>query len=306
MLADYYPKRLRGRVFAVFFAAIPIGSALGYVLGGIVGARHGWRAAFFVAGLPGLLLAALTLLVRDPVRGVQDEEEKVEPGRSLAATYLGLLRNGPYSLTVLGYAAYTFALGGMAFWMPSFLERVRALPHEQATQVFGAVVVVTGFVGTFLGGWLGDLFLKRSAQAYLWVSGIATLLAVPLVAIALTDVRPAVYWPAMAISELLLFVSTGPINSAIVNVVSPGERATAVAVSIFAIHFLGDVPSPVIIGTLSDAYARYFNPAEAVTSTVYQAAGLQRAIYLVPVAVAVAGLIWSAAAWRGRGRGPTS
>ena len=287
LLADYYPKSRRGRVFAVFFVAIPVGSALGYVVGGLVGHRWGWRAAFYVAGLPGLLLALTCLGLPDPPRGSQDEEGTREgPPPSTRQVYRDLFRNVPYLLVVLGYAAYTFAIGGLAFWAPAFLERIRGVPKSQATVEFGAIVVVTGLAGTFAGGWLGDHFLKRWKEAYLWVSGVATLLAVPAAVLALAAPSRSVYLPAIVVTEILLFVSTGPVNSAIVNVVSPRERASAVALSIFAMHILGDVPSPPLIGALSEA------------------SDLGRAVLVVPVAIAAAGAVWTWAAWRGeRGKG---
>ena len=286
MLADSYPKAQRGRVFAIFFSAIPIGTALGYVVGGFVDRHFGWRAAFFVAGLPGLLLALMAYLLKDPPRGAQDGEEV--PGgapspRSAGAlgAYRDVLRNPLYRLTVLGYAAYTFAVGGLAIWMPGFLERTRGVPKQEATVTFGAIVVVTGFTGTFLGGWLGDRLLPRLRQSYLWVSGAATLVAAPLAATALLSRSPGVFYGAMVLAEVLLFMSTGPVNSAIVNVVAPGERATAVALSILTIHVLGDVPSPPLIGVISDH------------------SSLDRALLVVPAAIVVAGLIWMYAAWRG-------
>jgi len=292
LLADYFDRDRRGRVFAIFFAAIPIGSALGYIVGGLVDHYFGWRQAFFVAGVPGLVLAVLALRLYDPPRGAQDPESapasaghSISVGRAARAAYAALLRNRPYVLTVLGYAAYTFAIGALAFWTPSFLERIRGIPKAQATVQFGAVVVVTGFVGTYTGGWIGDYYLRTSRQAYLWVSGIATLAAAPLTLVALAVARPPVYWAAMVAAELLLFASTGPINSAIVNVVPPAIRATAVALSIFAIHILGDVPSPWLVGVLSDART------------------LGEAVLIIPVAVLAGGLIWTYAAWRGERTG---
>ena len=284
LLADTFPKARRGRVFAIFFSAIPIGSALGFVLGGAVDHAYGWRAAFYVAGLPGLLLALAALTIPDPPRCAQDDDQPAPrngPAPTTLGIYRDLIRNVPYVLTVLGYAAYTFAIGGLAFWVPAFLERVRGVPKAQATIQFGAIVVVTGFVGTFAGGWLGDALLGRFKESYLWVSGIATLLAAPAAVVALASPSRAVYLPAIVVAELLLFASTGPVNSAIVNVVAPTERASAVALSIFAMHLLGDVPSPALIGALSDA------------------SGLLRAILIVPAAVLAAGAIWTWAAWRG-------
>ncbi len=286
LLADYFPVEQRGRVFAVFSAAIPIGSAAGYVLGGAVDHWLGWRAAFFVAGVPGLLLAWLTSRLYDPPRGGQEGVAAQAAGHGAIggqarAAYAALLRNAPYVLIVLGYAAYTFALGALAFWTPAFLERERGLARTDATVQFGVIVVITGFLGTFIGGWLGDRLLPRLRESYLWVSGIATLAAVPFAWIAFTAHDRWAYTAAFVIAEILVFVSTGPVNSAIINVVEPDRRATAVALSILAIHLLGDVPSPPLIGFVSDH------------------SSLGRALLILPFAFAAAGLIWTWAAWRG-------
>ena len=303
MLADYFPKAQRGRVFAIFFAAIPIGSALGYVLGGKVDVAYGWRAAFLVAGLPGLVLAGLCLLLRDPERGAEDAGDAGEndsdaaaghgghgghggpAGKAAPGVYRALLANPAYVSVVLGYAAYTFALGGIAAWMPAFLERERGFTHTEATVQFGGIVVVTGFIGTFVGGWLGDVVAKRNPQGYLWVSGISTLLAAPFAYLAFQATDHTVELGALAVAEVLIFLSTGPINSAIVNVVAPDMRATAMAMSILAIHLLGDVPSPTLIGVISDR------------------SSLASAVLVVPVAVVVGGVIWCAAAFVGGKRG---
>ena len=277
LLADYYPRSRRGRVFSIFFAAIPIGAALSYVVSGQIDVHYGWRSAFFVAGVPGLVLAALALRLYDPPRGVQDPEHP----RAAGGAYAALRRNRPYILTVLGYAAYTFALGGMAVFMPKFLMRVRGLPEGTATAWFGVILVATGFVGTAAGGWAGDYLLRFTKQSYLWVSGVATLLAAPITFVGLSSPTPATYWGAIVVAELLLFTSTGPINSAIVNAVAPQIRATAMAVSIFAIHVLGDVPSPTLLGAISDRTS------------------LGQAVLIIPVAVLVGGLVWTYAAWSG-------
>jgi MFS family permease len=280
LLADSFPFERRGRVMAMFFAAIPLGSAAGYVLGGIADQHFGWRAAFWIAGAPGILLSLLVLSVKDPPRGQHDAVVAPQEGTTPRHVYARLLRNRTYALTVLGYAAYTFALGGLAFWMPAFLERVRGMSRHEATVMFGGITLATGFVGTFAGGWLGDLFLKRTRHSYLWVSGIATILAAPATYVCLTDPRRSVYLPAIMVGEVLIFMCTGPVNSAIVNAVAPVERATAVGLSVFAMHVLGDIPSPPLIGALSDA------------ST------LERGFLVVPVAVLISGIIWTLAAWR--------
>jgi MFS family permease len=274
LLADYFPKRIRGRVFAVFFCAIPVGSALGYVFGGLMDKHFGWRSAFFIGGVPGLILAGSTLLLRDPPRGSDEDGPVLQTKKSVAETYRGFLSNRPYVWTVLGYAAYTFAVGGLGFWMPAFLERMRSIPRASATVDFGAIVVVTGFVGTFLGGWLGDHWAKTSRQAYLWLSAWTMMLAVPFACVGLMSGTPRVFYTAIFIAELLIFMSTGPINSAIVNFVSPTQRASAVALSVFAIHAFGDVISPPLIGALSD-----------ISSLAY-------AVLVVPAAMALCALMW--------------
>jgi MFS transporter, Spinster family, sphingosine-1-phosphate transporter len=284
LLSDYFPARQRGRVMAIFFCAIPVGSALGYVVGGLVDKHYGWRMAFFVAGIPGLLLAAMCLLLRDPPRGAQDaaatavvpppKGPRVSLLRSTWTTYGSLVHNKPYVLTIIGYAAYTFAVGGLAVWMPAFLERARGIPRSDATISFGAIVVITGFVGTFVGGWLGDYGAKYSRQAHLWLSAIATLVAAPFVWLALTTESHTLYLASMVWAQLCLFLSTGPINAAIVNLVAATQRATAIALGVFVIHLLGDALSPPLIGVLSDHFS------------------LAQAVKIVPLAVAIGGGVW--------------
>jgi MFS family permease len=285
LLADYFPAEKRSRIFAIFYMAIPVGSALGYVVGGLVSGAWGWRAAFFVAAAPGLLLALWVLRVPDPPRVAPPAAAVGVLGalRHTFILYAQLARQGSYALTVLGYAAYTFALGGLAFWMPTFLERVRGMSASRATTGFGAIVVVTGFVGTFLGGWLGDYCRRYTRQSNLWVSALSTLLALPLSVACLADGSPTVLVATLVAAELLLFMSTGPINSVIVGLVNPAHRASAVALSVLAIHVLGDVISPPLIGRVSDQTS------------------LGEAVMLVPVAVAVCGVLWVLAALRCRG-----
>lgn len=282
LLADHFPLEKRGRVLAVFFAAIPVGSAAGYVLGGLVDHAFGWRAAFLIAGVPGVLLSLLVLRVSDARRGQHDVAAVPVETRSAAGTYRHLLRNRVFVLTALGYGAYTFALGGLGFWMPAFLERSRGMTRSQATVTFGAIALVTGFAGTFAGGWLGDLLLRRTRSAYLLVSGIATLLAAPVTWLALSHPDPKVYLPSIAVAEVLIFMCTGPVNSAILGAVSPTERASALGLSVFVMHVIGDIPSPPLIGMLSDR------------------SSLEQAFQVVPAAILVAAVIWTYTAWRER------
>jgi MFS family permease len=280
MLSDYFRRNQRGRVMAIFVCAIPVGSALGYMVGGLVDKHFGWRMAFFIAGAPGLLLALLVAFLPDPPRGATEVNvaPQVVPRTRPWDRIRNIISRKSYNLTVLGYAAYTFAIGALGFWMPSFLERVRGMPRAEATVSFGAIVAVTGFVGTFAGGWLGDYLTRYSRQAYLWLSGAVTLLAAPLTWIALTTSSNRLYAVTMVCAQLCLWLSAGPVNATIANLSSPLERATAFALCILVIHLLGDVISPPLIGLMSDA------------------SSLAQAIQIVPLAIVAAAALWFFAA----------
>ncbi len=279
LLSDYYPKERRGRVFAIFYLAIPVGSAVGYLLGGVLEQHFGWRAAFFAVGLPGLLLALLSLTIADPPRGINDEPQSGGAPAPYLDEIKALLRNAAYMRAVLGYAAYTFAVGGLSFWAPILFNRERGLPLARADLLVGGVTAVAGIGGTFAGGWLADRLAPHLRQAYLYVSGVSMLLAIPVAWIALVAQAPRVYTGALLAAEFLVFLSTGPINVVIVSVVPVAMRATAMAGSIFVIHLLGDAAAPWVVGALSDRL------------------GLPTAVLIMPLAIAVSGAIWTAAAW---------
>ncbi len=285
LLSDYYPKSRRGRVFAIFYLAIPVGTAAGYLLGGLLEAHFGWRAAFFVVGLPGLLLAALTLTAPDPPRGINDDPSDIVQDEPLGRTLRALATNKTYVLTVAGYTAYTFALGGMIIWAPTYFYRERGLSLEWANMLIGGISVVAGIAGTFVGGYLSDFLRTRIRQSYLYVSGWSMVFATPLAWLGLTSPEPRVYIGALLAAEFFVFLSTGPINVVLVNVVPIAMRAMAMAVSIFVIHLLGDAFSPFILGEISVK------------------AGLSTAVTIMPVAIAVSGAIWTYTAWEAARRG---
>jgi MFS transporter, Spinster family, sphingosine-1-phosphate transporter len=279
LLSDYFPPERRGRAFAVFYVAIPVGAAMGFLLGGSLERAFGWRSAFFLVGLPGLVLAALTLTAPDPPRGSCEGRLDGPATEPLGETLRALGRNATYVGTVLGYAAYTFAVGGLAVWMPTYLERVRGLELAQADFLVGSVTVAAGLGGTFAGGYLGDFLSRRIPYGHLWLSGGSALLAVFPAWLALTAPSSLVYQGAFFAAEFLLFLSTGPINVVIVSAVQVSTRAMAMAVSIFAIHALGDAISPPLIGKIADL------------------SGLGHAVMVVPLAIAVSGLFWTATAY---------
>jgi len=273
LISDLFPKERRGRMLAYFYVAIPVGSALGFLLGGFVGEHWGWRQAFFIAGGPGLVLGLLAFHMAEPPRGAGDGVAKSEH-RFDWRSILALTRTPSFVHTTLGMSAMTFALGGMAYWMPTFFHRERGLPLDEANTLFGGMTVASGLVGTFLGGWLGDWLLKRTPKAYLLVSGWGMLAGVPFAALGLTTEARGLYLPAIFVAQVLVFLNTGPANAVLVNVALPEIRASAVAASIFVYHLFGDVPSPILIGRASDAF------------------GLEKALLLTSAAMAVSGIFY--------------
>jgi predicted MFS family arabinose efflux permease len=246
-LSDLFPERLRGRVLSIFYLAIPVGTAFGYIIGGKLGEVHGWRMPFLVCAVPGVLLAFGVLALREPQRGASDHiADSLERG-----TIAGLFRNKAYWTVCLGMAMMTFTVGGLQVWVPSFLQRARHIPLGKANVMFGAVTVVAGTLSTLLGGWLGDRLLRRTPAAYQLVSAIGMLLSIPAMIVAIYVAGPTMF-PAIFVGEFLILLNTAPLNAALLNSVSARIRATAVAVNVFTIHLLGDAFSPTLIGAISD------------------------------------------------------
>jgi MFS family permease len=253
IIADLYPLARRGAVLAWFYAAIPVGSALGYALGGLVADRYGWRRAFYVVVPPGLLLGIVCFFMRDP------RHASAAPGGSPttnsvrkvnAADYLVLWKTPSYVLDCLGMAAMTFAIGGIAYWMPKYLvgrENAGSLGHINTT--FGAITVVAGLAATLAGGWFGDKLKARFPSSYFLVSGVAMLIACPLILLMLWTPFPWV-WGVIFLAVFFLFFNTGPSNTILANVTHPSIRATAFAVNILVIHALGDALAPPILGKI--------------------------------------------------------
>lgn len=246
-LADIFSEEQRGRVLAFFNIALPVGAAAGYAMGGPLAVRYGWRMPFFIGAAPGVLLAIAVACLPEPQRGQRDLIGENRERGSLR----GLLHNPAFWTASLGMAMLTFAEGGLSVWMPTFLFRERGVPLARVGEIFGAITGFNGIVATLIGGVIADRLLRRHHAVNYWLSGIAMLGGLVPMAIALY-VPGRAMWPAIFLGEFLLFLNTGPLNAAIVNSVGASIRATALAVNVFIIHLLGDVPSPQIIGFVSD------------------------------------------------------
>ncbi len=282
LISDLYPPARRGRALAIFYAAIPVGTALAYVLGGRIGVALGWRAAFLIVGAPGILLGLTLLILREPARGALDA------GRAtLAAATAGgggvrgpTLRDGlralgarrSYVFNTAAQTIYTFSMGGLAYWMPTYLHRTRGLSLEAATSAFGTVLVLAGFLGTLIGGQLGDRLAERVPGAHFAVAGWCLVASLPFTLLALLSSSPAILWPAMFATLFLLFVNTGPLNAAMANVLPFDARALGFAVNMTLIHVLGDAFSPALIGIVSGRTG--LTPPVLATGLLLLAAGV--------------------------------
>jgi len=244
ILADRFPIETRGRIMSIFYSAIPVGSALGYVIGGVIGAHWGWRWAFYLVTPPGLLLGLLCFLQRDP-RADGHQLVQESPRRSLR-NYVRLFRTRSYLINCVAQTLMTFVTGGLGFWASAYL-RYRNQSPDVGMTIFGLITVVAGLVSTLLGGVIADKLRSRFAGSYFWVSGIGMLIACPLFIATLYTPFPAA-WVPMFFAIFFLFVNTGPSNTALANVSLPAVRATAFAVNILVIHALGDVQAFWLLG----------------------------------------------------------
>lgn len=269
LLADLFPEERRGRMLSIFYLAIPVGTAMGYILGGSLGHRYGWRAPFYVAAAPGFLLALVFLLLPEPERGSSDHLTAT-PDR---ATLRGLAHNGAFWTATLGMAMMTFALGGISVFLPKFLSQYRGMSLDHANLLLGLSIGANGIVATLFGGWLGDRLLRKTDSAYYLVSGASMALGIPAMIVALYVAgRPMM--PGIVAAEFLLLVSTGPLNAAVVNSVSATVRSSAIGVNLIVIHILGDAFSPPLMGYISDRSSLPSAFIAAVVATALSAAVL--------------------------------
>lgn len=253
LLSDLYPPERRARVFAIFYAAIPVGTALGYALGGTIGSAFGWRTAFFAAGIPGAVLALTLLFLAEPRRGANDAAG-ASPATSLGlrSSLRALAARPSYLYNTGAQVLFTFAMGGLATWMPTYYVRERGLALGTASTTFGLLLLISGFAGTIGGGQLTDRLAGRLRGAQFAISGWGLVLSLLFTAGAVLVPSPAIFWPCTFVTLLLLFLNIGPLNAAMANVLPCDLRARGFALSTMAIHLLGDAASPWLIGVWSD------------------------------------------------------
>ncbi len=248
VLADFYPERERNRILSIFYLAIPVGAALGYLAGGQLSFGGVWRRPFFICAIPGFIIAALYgLWGKEPVRGSSD---RIRPTAD-RTTVLGLFRNPAFLTATFGLATLTFAMGGISNWVPEFLHRSAGLSVANASLMVGGATVIDGILGTLAGGWIAQRWLRTNHRALYLLSFWSVALTLPFGVLLFFGPRACAI-PALFAAEFFLFLNTGPLNAAIVNSVSAPVRATAVSINLFIIHCFGDTFSPQIIGAISD------------------------------------------------------
>jgi MFS family permease len=287
IIADMYPASKRGWVLSWFYIAIPVGAALGVVLGGLIASMSSWHWSFFLMAPPGIVLAILAWFRPEPSRGGAEASRVDAQPLALKHALRDLVRNRSFVMNTLGMTAMTFAVGGMSFWMPTYIHEFRmqggtdeagTAQLAKVTTTFGAITVVAGLAGTLTGGWISDRLRGRMKGAYAAFSGLGMLAAFPCFLGVLYTPFP-VAWVFMFLSIFLLMLNTGPTNTIIANVTPASVRATAYAANIFVIHALGDAISPPIIGLVTD-----------------RTGDMNKAFLIVGGAIVISGLLWLLAA----------
>ncbi len=275
LIAGHYKPQRRASALSIFYAAIPIGTALSYIASGMLSQHWGWRSVFIAGGVPGLLLAILCLRLREPPPSEGDDanEVRVTPGQRAAAlrTVFG---SADFRAATIGLTAFTFAFGALAVWMPHYLTTVRGWSAVDASASFGIIIVAAGLVGT-LGGGAAARALGGGSRACLMLCGICMLAATPLTAAALYCTDTVLVMTVLFLAATFAFASQGPVNAVLVNAVPADLRAFAVGANVLAIHAFGDVPSPVIVGRIADS-----------------AWGWEWAMALIPGAMLLSALAW--------------
>lgn len=282
IIDDITPPDKKGRALAIFYLATPVGSALGFVLGGMIEKAWGWRAVFFVAGGPGLLLAIACLFIVEPARRLAAERT------SALASARTLVKIPLYRRTVAGYIAHTAAVGAFAHWGPTFLHDRYHLELKSADFWFGVITVVAGAIGTIVGGrWVDaalarhpggaahdDVATRRGTNALLRICAIGVAVAAPFAVAAFASPSAVGFYALAFVVECGIFLSTSPVNAAMLRTVPPELRASSMAVAIFAIHMFGDLGSPPAVGLLQDALP------------------IVAAMMALPALIAVAAIVW--------------
>ncbi len=318
LIADYFHPGRRATALGIFQAAIPMGFALGYVLGGGLAAYFGWRAAFMLVGLPGLVTAAVLWRLREPERGAADaqgpeadgeERRSQDPASRSPDSWLRtawrILRTRDWLLSTAGYAALTFVLGAFATWAKIMLVRDKLMSDTGANIVLGVTTLVAGAAGTFGGGWVADRVAARVRNGHFLVCAAGSFLGIFPSILALVTHQPLWFVPAVFLAVLFLFINNAPFHAILVGSVPPAIRASAMALNIVAIHACGDLISRLGVGVLSDWFKNGRLPLMAAFARWLGVDPLREsltaALLVVPVALLISTAFFLWGARKGKG-----
>jgi predicted MFS family arabinose efflux permease len=251
LLSAIFPKEVRGKALSVFFLALPLGGTAGYIVGGILTKMLGWQYAFFFAGLPGFLVAALIWFLADPPRegtteGAHGTFQGIRP-------YLELLRNRTLLFIILAQAFAVMFLQPLLLYGVGFFEAERGFGKIQATTTLGVIALVSGSAGNMLSGVIGDLLARRRKGAYALLAGIAFTAGLPFLLLGFTSHVRWIMLPALGVGAFCYFLCMPAVNTQIANAVTAPQRAMAYALAVFILHFLGDTGAPPAFGAAESA-----------------------------------------------------
>lgn len=287
LIGDLYPPRQRARAMGIFMAGLPLGLFFAYLLSGAIGEAWGWRAAFLVACIPGLILAVLALFIREPPRGAAEPQVVPSAAAAVRSPYATVLRIPTMWWIIVSGLLFNFNMYAMNIFQTPFLQRFHELGLRDANNISAVSLGLAGLVGLFLGGWLGDRIHSRLVNGRLLLAATAVGLAAPCVYVALQ--RPAgsvvAFMLFMSIATALIFVYYSTVYSAIQDVVAPRYRGTAVALYFFAMYVLGASFGSTALGALSDYFAAAAMQAAGAVEMLpqFRASGLHSAMYVIPV-----------------------
>lgn len=252
MLSDLFPESRRGRALSIFYAAAPIGAAIGVSLAGYIAGHFGWRVACFLVGLPGLLLVTALYRAKEPIRGAMDRTPTVAPA-PLLETLGRFVRKPVLVALALGFAGQVFVQNAVEYWLPTILQRDKAIPIALANSTYGAMVLIAGIVGPIAGATIGDWFARRTPRGYYYVSAVAVAsTAIPIALIAVSAARGPIF-ASVLVEALLGNATTGLVMAMAMAQVGAESRSTTAAILLTTMHLLGDFISWPLVGSLSTA-----------------------------------------------------
>jgi len=289
LIGDLFPANWRAKALAIFMLGLPVGVALSFAVSGTIAKQYGWRAAFLVAGLPGVSCAIAVLFIKEPKRGASETHD-IGGQKREGSPYLNVLKSPTMIWIILSGAVHNFNMYAIGAFITPFLMRYHGLDIQQANFVSMLVYGVMGAPGLLIGGLIGDWAMKRRKDGRMLLGAGAILLSVPTVYFALNTPKGSttLFLVLMGLACALMYFYYSTVYSTIQDVTEPASRGTAMAVYFFAMYVLGASMGPYATGLLSDFFTRRTASLSGITETTqtalepFRAEGLHTAMYVIP------------------------